>query len=75
MRYVAARIQRDDETYIRDIYSTDALKAIVGNIADVFGGTDLDLRYYDLIRPQAKEIDGEEIKDRIKKKLKEEGNK
>lgn len=75
MRYVAARIQRDDETYIRDIYSTDALKIIVGNITDVFGGTDLDSRYYDLIRPQAKEIDGEEIKDRIKKKLKEEGNK
>lgn len=75
MRYVAARIQRDDEIYVRDIYSTDALKILVGNIVEVFGGTDLDSRYYDLIRPQAKEVDGDEIKDRMKRKLKEEGNK
>lgn len=62
-----------DEIY--QIYITDALKALTHNTARIYGGTEMQSRYMDLIQPQNGEDDGtaeeqaEEIKTRIKLKL------
>ena len=62
-----------DEIY--QIYITDALKALTHNTARIYGGTEMQSRYIDLVEPQNDEDDGtaeekaEEIKTRIKMKL------
>lgn len=54
------------------MYITDALKAITNNTARLYGGSEVKLRYYDLIntKPEQEERTEEEIISQIKAKIK-----
>ena len=49
MRYLRARIKAEDEMFGARVYMTDALMAVAGNTANMFGGSSMTGRWIDTI--------------------------
>ena len=58
--YCVSRYKHKQEEKQYRVYLTDALMAIANNTAKMFGGSTINMRYYDIIKPQDTRT-GEEI--------------
>ena len=75
MRYVKARKEQKTLEEAYRIYVTDCLKLMSENTARYAGGSNVSVRYYDLIKkPVVETRTSEEIIDGIKAKLKAMGD-
>ena len=71
MRYVMARYAKETESETYRVYVTDSLKIITANLANSIGGSEVNVRYYDMIHRRPETRSSEEIISDIKDKLKQ----
>jgi len=77
LKYVAAEIKADEESYIRDVYITVCLRHAVNNIAAGLGGATISKDYHEIIKPKKLEAENrtpDEIYSGIKQRLEEMGH-
>ena len=71
MRYVMARYAQQVEADAYRVYVTDSLKIITASLANSIGGSEVNVRYYDMIHRRPETRSSEEIISDIKDKLKQ----
>lgn len=71
MRYVMTRYAKETESEAYRVYVTDSLKIITANLANSIGGSEVNVRYYDMIHGRPETRSSEEIISDIKDKLKQ----
>ena len=70
MRYVEAKFAERQEADAYRIYVSDTLKIMNHNMANMFGGIDINVRYYDFLHPAPVEKrTPEQIVEEIRSKL------